>query len=246
MMRAYLAQSKIELLRTFRNRKSIFFTLLMPIIFYFIMSQNGAEKMGGVEWKAYFLISMTAYGLMGSSIFNLSLRLVQERTQGWSHQLKITPLPPSTYFAAKVSVQLLVNLGQIVVMFLVGHFANSVELTAGQWIGAGFWLLLGSVPFLAIGTLLGTMDKVETAQIVNQIVTLGLSFLGGIFYPMSLFPEWLRKFGELTPSYLMGNGAWNILGNQPVDWGGVAILAIYFVLFTGLASYILQKKEVSS
>ncbi|TCP69250.1 ABC transporter permease [Baia soyae] len=246
MMGAYLAQSKIELLRTFRNRKSIFFTLLMPIIFYFIMSQNGAEKMGGVEWKAYFLISMTAYGLMGSSIFNLSLRLVQERTQGWSHQLKVTPLPPIVYFIAKVSVQLLVNLGQIVVMFLVGHFVNNVELTAGQWVGAGFWLLIGSLPFLAIGTLFGTMNKIETAQIINQIVTLGLSFLGGIFYPIELFPEWLRKFGEWTPSYLMASEPRNILGNQPIDWGNVVILAVYFLLFTGLASYILKKKEVYS
>ncbi|SDY12117.1 ABC transporter permease [Thermoactinomyces sp. DSM 45892] len=244
MMRAYLAQSKVELLRTFRNKRSIFFTLLMPIIFYFIMSQNGAEKMGGVEWKAYFLISMTAYGLMISSIFNLSLRLVQERTQGWSHQLKITPLPPSSYFVAKISVQLLVNLGQIIVMFLVGHFANSVELTAGQWMGAGFWLLLGSVPFLAIGALLGTLNKVETAQIVNQIVTLGLSFIGGIFYPIELFPEWMRKIGELTPSYLMASGSRSILGNQPIDWGNLGILAIYALLFTGLASFILKKKEV--
>ena len=42
---------------------------------------------------------------------------------------------------------------------MAGILINHVELTVGQWIGAGLWLLLGVTPFLALGTVIGSIKR---------------------------------------------------------------------------------------
>ena len=60
---------------------------------------------------------------------------------------KITPLPEGAYLTAKIIAQTVVNAFSILVIFIAGILINHVELTVGQWIGAGLWLLLGNTIF---------------------------------------------------------------------------------------------------
>ena len=78
-----------------------------------------------------------------TALFSFGVRLSQERGQGWTHLLKITPLPEGAYLTAKIIAQTVVNAFSILVIFIAGILINHVELTVGQWIGAGLWLLLG-------------------------------------------------------------------------------------------------------
>ncbi|UUZ82830.1 hypothetical protein LJK88_02025 [Paenibacillus sp. P26] len=66
-MRSLLAQCKAELLRTVRNRRFLFGAVLLPIVFYFIFTGVYGDEMqvGGMEWKAYYLMSMTIFGVIG-------------------------------------------------------------------------------------------------------------------------------------------------------------------------------------
>ena len=50
-------------------------------------------------------------------------------------------------FNSKIIAQTVVNAFSILVIFIAGILINHVELTVGQWIGAGLWLLLGVTPF---------------------------------------------------------------------------------------------------
>lgn len=95
--------------------------------------------------------------------FSFGVRLSQEKGQGWTHLLKITPLPEGAYLAAKIIAQTVVNAFSILVIFMAGILINNVELTIYQWIGAGLWLLLGVTPFLALGTVIGSIKKADAA-----------------------------------------------------------------------------------
>lgn len=244
-MNALTMQFKAEVLRIFRNPYFVFWSLLMPIVFYFIFTNVVNTNVPDVkEWQAHYLMSMATFSVMGSAIMTFGIRMVQERTQGWSTFMKITPFPSWAYFSAKMFGQTIMHVFSVIVIFFAGFLINGVSLTFAQWLFSGLWILLASLPFLAIGTLVGAMKKVETASGVSNIVYLALAILGGMWFPMSTFPDAMQNIGQWLPSYHFGSGAWEIIrGNYP-DWQSVLILVGYLISFMFLSIYIRKKQDV--
>ncbi|GGB46088.1 ABC transporter permease [Virgibacillus dakarensis] len=244
-MKGILTQCRFEVIRIFRNPYYVFWSLMMPIAFYFIYTNVfNTELPDQDEWQAHFLMSMTTFSVMGSAVMNFGIRMVQEHTQGWARFMKITPFPSWAYFSAKMFGQMIMHLLSIIVIFTVGSIINGIALTAGQWIAAGAWILIASIPFLALGSLIGTMKKVETASGVSNILYLGLAILGGMWMPMEAFPPLLQNIGEWLPSYYFGSGAWEIVLGNPPELLSIAMLIVYMVVFMYLAIFIRRKRQV--
>ncbi|AXI08346.1 ABC transporter permease [Oceanobacillus sp. 143] len=243
-MNAIMSQCKFELLRIFRNPYFVFWTLFMPILFYFIFTNivnTGVPNQE--EWQAYYLMSMTTFSVMGSAIMNFGIRMVQEQTEGWSTFMKLTPFPSWAYFTSKMFGQLMMHVLSITIVFIAGFLINDVSLTIGQWIFSALWILIASVPFLALGSLVGTMKKVETAGGVSNIIYLALAILGGMWMPIRTFPEFLQNAAEWLPSYHFASGAWEIISGNTPDWKSFVILLCYLIVFMLLATYIRGKQE---
>lgn len=243
--RAALAQLKSELLRTMRNKRFVFFTIIMPIAFYFIFtsSMDGDLTVDGIDWAAYYLMSMSAYGVVGSGITTLSQKFSRERSQGWSRLLRITPLPSWAFVLSKVIAQGLINLCMIIILFIIASVVKGVELTAAQWIESGLWIWFGSFSFMALGTLVGTIRNSDVVQVVGMIVYLGMSMLGGLWFPVESMSDTMRAIAHAMPTYWLGHGAWNLIGGGAFDWNGVFVLGAYVIGFVILSSYIMRKQE---
>jgi ABC-2 type transport system permease protein len=239
-----LNQCKAELLRIMRNPYYVFWSLLMPIMFYFIFTKvvnTGADDAG--QWQAHYLMSMSAFSVMGSSIMTLGIRLVQERTQGWNTFIRITPLPSSAYFLGKMFGQTIMHLFSVLCIFAAGYLMNGVSLSAGEWIFSGLWVVAGALPFMALGTLIGLMKRVDTASGVSNAIYMGLAVAGGMWMPIEILPPFIRKIVEWLPSYNYGNGAWQIVKGESPQWSGVLILLGYLAIFMLLSVYIRKKQE---
>ena len=190
-------------------------------------------------------MSMTVFSVMGSSMMTLGIRMVQERLQGWSTFIRITPLSDTVYFAAQMIGQSVIHLISITIIFIAGAIINGVSLTAFEWIASGLWILLGSLPFLAIGTLIGMIKKVETAAGISNVIYMVLAVAGGLWMPLEIMPKMMQTIGKWLPSYNFGNGAWEIVrGNMP-DWKNILILNAYLALFMLLSKYIRRKQEAA-
>ncbi|MGG1679379.1 ABC transporter permease [Neobacillus sp. NRS-1170] len=243
-MKVFQMQCKTEIIRVLRNRYFVFWSLVMPILFYYIFTNvvntNAPDQ---AEWQAHYLMSMTVFSVMGSSMMTLGIRMVQERSQGLSTFIRITPLSDSVYFAAQMVGQSVIHAFSITIIFIAGALINDVSLTAAEWILSGVWILLGSLPFLAIGTLVGMMKKVEIAAGVSNVIYMVLAISGGLWMPLEIMPKMMQAIGKWLPSYNFGNGAWEIVrGNMP-DWKNILILIAYLVLFMLLSKYIRRKQE---
>ncbi len=244
-MEAFKTQCKFEIIRILRNRYFVFWSLVMPIIFYYIFTNLvNSDVPNKAEWQAHYLMSMTVFSVMGSSMMTLGIRMVQERSQGWSTFIRITPLSDTVYFAAQMIGQSVIHLLSITIIFIAGAIINNVSLTPMEWIMSGLWILLGSLPFLAIGTLIGNMKKVETAAGISNVLYMVLAVSGGLWMPLEVMPKMMQNIGKWLPSYNFGNGAWEIVrGNMP-DWKNILILIAYLALFMLLSKYIRRKTEV--
>ncbi|MBO7745601.1 ABC transporter permease [Paenibacillus sp. MWE-103] len=244
MLRATVAQCKAELLRTVRNKRFVIFSVIMPVVFYFLFSSTiGNQDIAGTNFNAYYLMSMTCYGIIGASFTTFSMRLARERSQGWIRMLKITPLPSWAYIVSKIGAQALINLFIIVMMFLIGGFGKHLDLPASTWLSCGLWIWIGGMSFMALGTLFGSMRNPDAVQVVSMIVYMGMSVLGGLWMPITTMSKTMQDIAKALPTYRLGQGAWNMLAGGTVDWAGIGILAAYVVVFMVVSSYIMRKQE---
>lgn len=244
-MNMVIKQCSAELLRIFRNPYYVFWSLLMPILFYFIFTKvinTGSQDQE--LWHAHYLMSMTSFSVMGSAIMTLGIRLVQERTQGWATFMRITPLPGPVYFFGKMFGQTVMHLFSIVFIFVAGYLINGVNLPILTWLSAGLWILCASVPFLAIGTLVGTMKRVDTASGISNVIYMILAILGGMWMPIDILPKVMQHIAVWLPSYNFGNGAWEIIRGHAPEWRNILILLGYLALFMIISTYIRKKQEV--
>lgn len=244
MMNPMMAQCKAELLRIIRNPYYVFWSLLMPIMFYFIFTRVvNAGTDDTKQWQAHYLMSMAAFSVMGSAIMTLGIRLVQEQTQGWNTFIRITPLPSPVYFFGKMFGQSVMHLFSVLCIFAAGYLINGVSLTAAQWLLSGLWLLAGSLPFLALGTIIGSMKRVDTASGVSNVLYMGLAVAGGMWMPLDIMPKLMQKIGYWLPSYNYGDGAWAIVAGDSPSWKAVLLLLGYLAVFMLLSVYIRRKQE---
>lgn len=243
-MKTFQIQCKVEIIRILRNRYFVFWSLVMPIIFYYVFTNLvNSDIPNKAEWQAHYLMSMTVFSVMGSSMMTLGIRLVQERSQGWSTFLRTTPLSNTVYFAAQMVGQSVIHVCSIIIIFIAGALINDVSLTALEWIMSGLWILLGSLPFLAIGTLIGLMKKVETAAGVSNVLYMVLAVSGGLWMPLEVMPKMMQAIAKWLPSYNFGSGAWEIVRGGLPDWKNMLLLIAYLVLFMLLSNYIRRKQE---
>lgn len=225
-------ECRLEALRVFRNRYFIFWSLIMPIVFYVFYTKVMVQDVGDPKlWEKHFLMSMAAFSVMGSSIMTLGLRLVQERNQGWMTYLKTTPVSGAVYFIAKMVGQTAVHVFTIIIIFVSGGIVNGISMPTIEWITAGMWILLGAIPFLALGGLIGTMKKSDTASGVSNLIYLALAVMGGMWMPMEYMPKLLQQAAQWIPSYQYGTGAWSIIRGEAPGLGGILILIAYTVVF---------------
>ncbi len=243
-MYAMWMQTKAETLKVLRNPYYVFWSLAMPILFYFLFTKiinTGVDDKQ--QWQTHYLMSMTIFSIMGSSIMTLGIRLVQERTEGWSRFMRITPLSEYSYFFAKMMAQTVIHILSILVIFAAGIIINGVSLSFQEWLLSGLWILAGSLPFLALGSLIGTMKRVDTASGISNILYMALAIMGGMWMPIEILPGTMQAIAKWLPSYNLGNGAWEIISGRYPEWFNVLILSGYFLLFMILSKYVRKKQE---
>lgn len=237
-------QSKAECLRMLRNPYFVFWSLAMPLLFYFLFTRLLNGGIPGVSgWQAHYLMSMAAFSVMGTSVMTFGLRLVQERAQGWSVFLRVTPMPISVYVASKMFAQMGLNMLSVSVIFAAGGWINGVRLDAAQWILAGAWIVIASLPFLALGALVGCMKKVDTANGIAYVVYMGLAVTGGLWMPFEALPETMQQIGRWMPAYNYGDVAWSIAGGTGIPANAVLILLGYLIAFMVVSGYIRKRQE---
>jgi ABC-2 type transport system permease protein len=139
--------------------------------------------------------------------------------------------------------QSIVHIFSIVFIFIGGMLINGVSLSISQWLMSGCWILIGSLPFLGIGVLVGTMKRVDTASGVSNVLYMLLAITGGMWMPMEVLPKIVQTIGVWLPAYNYGNGAWEIIRGGTPELKNIAILGGYLILFMVLSSYIRRKQE---
>lgn len=233
-----LTYVRLELKRRLRNRRGLFFTVLFPILMFFMIGYPlRTEPLtdtpiadGGLSVAAYIMVSMAMYGAMMSAT-QTGASVAVERAQGWSRQLRLTPLNPVVNIIIKMIAGMAFGLLAVVATFIVGGFSG-ISLTPVEWIvtGAASWLLAGAV-FTSLGLMVGYLMPGENAPQVTSLAIVLLAFLGGLFYPIDSMPDILQTIAHYTPVYGISQLARAPLTGNSFDIWWLVNAVVWLVLF---------------
>ncbi len=231
----------IELKRKLRNRRTLIFTVAFPVVMFIVVGArfltipitSTPVSAGGPSVAAYIMVSMAVYGAMMSAT-QTGASVAVERAQGWSRQLRLTPLNPLVNVLIKMIAGMLLGLLAVVATYITGAIAG-VHLNAAQWISTGLtgWLLASAV-FTTLGLMVGYMVPGENAAQVTSLIIVLLSFIGGIFYPLSNMPDFLQTIAKFTPVYGIGQLARAPLTGDAFDiWALVNVIVWLGIFLAG-------------
>ncbi|MDO3385809.1 ABC transporter permease [Gilvimarinus sp. SDUM040013] len=225
----YWLESRTELIKNLRIPAFAISSIAFPVMFYvffgLIFNRDG---MSG-DMPAYMLATYSVFGVIGPALFSFGVGVSVERDQGWLALKQCSPMPISAYFVARVFSALVFGLAIALILFALGYIFGNVSMSPGQWTLTLVILLLGSLPFSAIGLWLGLSLKAQVAPAVVNLIYLPMAFLSGLWLPIQYFPEILQKAAWLMPAFHLSQ---LVLSVQGLSLGFNSILHILIILVT--------------
>ena len=240
--------AKYELLRTFRNRQNFIFSLIFPVVMYFLLAapnrQNhnfggDAHRHTGIFAPQYYMISLLAFGGMIAMI-SAGARISAERTIGWNRQLRLTPLSVRNYLRTKVLVSYITAIIAMLLLYAAG-IAIGVRMPFSHWFEMSLLVLLALVPFAALGIALGHLLKDDAmGPATGGIVSL-MAFLGGTWFPLT-GSGWFTDLVKLLPSYwLVQAGHVGFGDTSPWTSEGWVVIAAWGVATAAFAAWAFRR-----
>ena len=217
-----IVYTRFELLRAFRNVRFSLFSIVFPLLLFFLVAgPNRHEQLGGIPFATYYMTGMIAWGAM-AAVMSGGARIAAERSVGWHRQLRVTPLSASAYFRAKVLTGYVMAGATVALLYLAGT-SLGVRLPASDWVTMTFLILIGLIPFAVLGILLGHLLTVDSMGPALGGLTALFALLGGAWGPITSSGV-LHRFAEALPSYWLVQAGASAVGGS--GWPAIAWLVI--------------------
>ncbi|CCN33076.1 putative ABC-type multidrug transport system,permease component [Vibrio nigripulchritudo SO65] len=224
-------------------------TLVPPAItmtLYFIIfgSLIGSRigEMGGFTYMEYIVPGLIMMSVITNSYSNVASSFFSSKFQKNIEELLVAPVPNYIIIAGFVMGGVVRGLLVGVIVTLVSLFF--VDLQVEHWGIIIATVFLTSVVF-SLGGLInavfaGTFDDIS---IIPTFVLTPLTYLGGVFYSISLLPEFWQWVSKINPIVYMVNAfRYGFLGVSDV---GIAtsfgVLGVFIVGLYAVAHYLVAK-----
>jgi ABC-2 type transport system permease protein len=169
-----------------------------------------------VEDESLNTIQFVTPGLLGWAIatgatFGAAATLVSWRRRGLLRRLRLAPVRTESIIAARVGVSLGVAMLQMVIFVGLAMAAFGLQLN-GSWYMVVPLLVCGTLAFMSIGLLAGSVAKTEEgATSLANFVVLPMAFLSGSFFSLDDAPVWLKTVSSLLPLKHLNDGMLDVM-----------------------------------
>jgi ABC-2 type transport system permease protein len=225
---------KLEIRRLTRNRRTVIISIVVPVAFFLLFGLNqtyDTQPLGKGNVSADVMVSLALYGAVLSTTFCGAMVSI-ERAQGWSRQLRLTPLTPVAYIIVKILTALVLGACSVAAVYIAGTLTHKASMSTGLWIATGFSVWIGSLLFAAFGLFLGYLLPAENVmQLIGLILAL-LSFAGGLFIPVSQYAPVVQDIAKWTPLYGLNQLVHTPLLGNGVDWTWVVNVLAWLIIFS--------------
>ncbi|HHN8377227.1 TPA: ABC transporter permease [Morganella morganii] len=224
-------------------------TLIPPVItmsLYFIifgnLIGNRIGEMGGVGYMQFIVPGLIMMSVITNSYANVSSSFFGAKFQKSIEELLVAPVPTHVIIAGFVGGGVARGVLVGILVTLVSLFF--VPLQIHSWFMIIATLLMTSILFSLAGLLNALFAKsFDEISIIPTFVLTPLTYLGGVFYSLTLLPAFWQAVSKLNPIvYMISGFRYGFLGISDVSLTTtLGVLSLFIAVFYLLTWRLIEK-----
>jgi ABC-2 type transport system permease protein len=259
-LRAIRVVWRRELIRFMRNRARMVTSLAQPLLFLLVLGSGLARMLpssgGRIDFRTFIFPGVLAMAVLFTSIFS-AVSIVWDREFGFLREMLVAPVRRGALVIGKCLGGATVATIQGTIMLLLAGLVH-VPYSPALLVVLLLEMALAALALTAIGTLIAAhTSRIESFQVIIQLLVLPMFFLSGALFPLSGLPQWLTVLTLVDPlSYAVDPMRRAVFAHIPVppelsrlldpgiSWGGwrlptsvelalVAVLALVALTLAG-------------
>ncbi|UJF19639.1 ABC transporter permease [Vibrio sp. SS-MA-C1-2] len=226
-------------------------TLIPPAItmtLYFIIFGNliGSRigQMDGFSYMEYIVPGLIMMSVITNSYSNVASSFFSSKFQRNIEELLVAPVPTYVLIAGFVGGGVTRGLGVGIIVTAVSQFF--VPLQINHWFIIVATVILTSIVF-SLGGLINAVyaKSFDDISIIPTFILTPLTYLGGVFYSISLLPEFWQGVSKINPIIYMVNAfRYGFLGVSDVGITTAFSVLIGFIIVLYTVAWRLISKGV--
>ncbi len=226
-------------------------TLLPPAIttslYFMIFGQLIGSRIGevnGVSYMDYIVPGIILMAVISHSYANVVSSFYSTKFQGQIEELLVAPISNWVILMGYVSGG--VARGLIVGSVVAGISMLFTDMVVNHWGIAISIAVLTSILFALAGFINAVFaDSFDDISIIPNFILTPLSYLGGVFYSVSMLPEIWQTISLANPILYMINAfRYGLIGVADIDIGVAFAMTGGFIVFLMLLSLFLLHKGI--
>lgn len=224
-------------------------TILTPVIsaglyvLLFGVSLGKHIQLQEIPYLAFLIPGLMMMGLMNNAFQNSSSSLVSSKFTGDIEDLAIVPLSRSQIIWAMSLASVIRGSLVALITLIVGEIFYFIQFHELLWPAHPFWLLYF---ILTAGVVFGQLGLIaafwarsfDQLSAISTFVILPLTYLGGVFIPISQLSEFWQKVSMANPLLYFINGLrFGMIGLTDVSLSLSAICALGFAIFLNVIAH---------
>ena len=243
---AFLAIARREVVRILRIwgqtlvPPAITMTLYFLIFGKLIGSRIG--DMGGYGYMDYIVPGLVMMSVIQNAYGNISSSFFGAKFGRHIEELLVSPAPNWVILAGYVAGGVLRGVMVGIIVFVIAMCFTAVRVP--HPLVTISTVLLGATIFSLAGLINAIYaKKFDDVAIVPTFILTPLTYLGGVFYSITLLPGWAQTVTHANPIFYMVNAfRYGLLGVSDVPlWVAYALMLGFTAVLAGVALWLLQR-----
>ncbi|MBL4694241.1 ABC transporter permease [Candidatus Gracilibacteria bacterium] len=224
-------------------------TILAPVVsnllfltIFGLSLRSAVVSIEGVGYLEFIVPGLILMGIINNSYQNPSSSLIITKYQGRIADLLTIPLKSGEILLAMIGSALLRGLTVGLITYLTALYF--VDFTYPSLTAIFTGGILVSLFFSFLGVFMGIWaDEFDKTAFITNFVLMPLTFLGGVFYPITTLPDVFQTISQANPIvYMVNIFRYGFTGIEEISLTTSYIIVITMVVSLGILDYYLLKK----
>jgi len=245
----FLREVRYEFVRALRTKAYSLSVIGFPVMFYLffgiLLNRNG--HVDNLSAPKEMLAGYAVFAAIGASLFGIGVGLAGDLSAGWLELKRASPMPPLAYLLAKCGTAMGFAVIITTILALCGITMGGVHLSLAEYTKTVGIIFFGCIPFACMGLLLALLAPFNAAPGIANMIYLPMSVLGGLWFPIQIFPKVLQQFAIVLPTYHLKQLVLSVFGASAGSASShILALTIFTFLMLFCAGYAFRRREQNS
>lgn len=189
LLRAYWIETRFELVKMLRSAAFTLPFLAIPLAAYLLfgVAIAGEAIAKDPQLADYLFSGFSVLAISGPALFGVGCTLAHERDAGLLQLKRAQPAPAGSWLVAKMVVSVVFGALAYLPILAAGIAIGKLTVTPAELAAMSVVLILGVLPFSAVGLLVGTLASGSAAPAWTNLIYLPMLWLSGMFIPLPAF-----------------------------------------------------------